>query len=97
VLTSHHYNAEHNHKVNMANSSFEDVTRFRHLGTTVTDQNLIHEEIKNRINSDNACYHSFQNIFVSRLLSKNEKIQTCKTLIFPVVLYGVKLGLFDIK
>jgi hypothetical protein len=69
------------------------MTRIRHLGTTVTDQNLIHEEIKNRINSDNASSHSVQNILSSRLLPKNDKIQTCKTLIFPVVLYAAKICL----
>jgi hypothetical protein len=29
-----------------------------YLGTTVTNQNLIQEEIKRRLNSGNACYHS---------------------------------------
>jgi hypothetical protein len=77
----------------MANRFFENVTRFRHLGTTVTDQNLIPDVIKNRINSDNACYHSIQNLLSSRLLSKNQKFEHAKTLSFPVVLYGVKLGL----
>jgi hypothetical protein len=30
---------------------------------TVTNQNLIQEEIKRRLNSGNACYHSVQNFF----------------------------------
>jgi hypothetical protein len=34
------------------------------LGTAVTNQNLIHEGIKSRLNSGNACYHSVQNLFV---------------------------------
>jgi hypothetical protein len=38
--------------------------------TTVTDQNLIQEEIKRRLNSGNACYHSVKNLLPSRLLSK---------------------------
>jgi hypothetical protein len=36
---------------------------------------LIEEEIKRRLNSDNACYHSAQNLLSSRLLSKNLKIR----------------------
>jgi hypothetical protein len=57
------------------------------LGTTVTNQNLIQEEIKRRLNSGSACYHSVQNLLFSRLLSKNLKIRICKTIIFPVVLF----------
>jgi hypothetical protein len=55
---------------------------------TVTNQNLIQEEIKKRLNSDNAYYHSVQNLLSSRLLSKNLKIRIYKTIILPVVLYG---------
>jgi hypothetical protein len=55
---------------------------------TVTNQNLIQEEIKRRLNSGNACYHSVQNLLSSRLLSKNVKIRIYRTLILPVVPYG---------
>jgi hypothetical protein len=55
--------------------------------TTVTNQNLIHEEIKRRFNSGNVCYHSVQNLLSSRLLSKNLKIRIYKTIILPVVVY----------
>jgi hypothetical protein len=54
----------------------------------ITNQNLIQEEIKRRLNSGNACYHSVQNLLPSRLLSKNIKIRIHKTIILPVVLYG---------
>jgi hypothetical protein len=49
---------------------------------------LILEEIKRRLNSANACYHSVQNLPLSRLISKNVKIRIYKTVILPVVLYG---------
>jgi hypothetical protein len=58
------------------------------LGTTVTNENLIQEEIKRRLNSGNACYHSVQNLLSSCLLSKNLKIKIYKMIILPVVLYG---------
>jgi hypothetical protein len=46
------------------------------------------EEIKNRLNSGNACYHSVQSLLSSRLLSRNIKVKIYKTMILPVVLYG---------
>jgi hypothetical protein len=55
---------------------------------TVTNQNLIQEEIKRRLNSGNACYHSVQHLPSSHLFSKNLKIRIYKTIILPVVLYG---------
>jgi len=33
------------------------VEAFKYLGTTLTDQNSIQEEIKKVLNSGNACYH----------------------------------------
>jgi hypothetical protein len=63
------------------------VAKFRYLGTTLTDQNHMHEEIKSRLNSGNACYHSVQSLLSSRLLSRNVKVKTYKTIILPVVLY----------
>jgi hypothetical protein len=43
---------------------------------TVTNQNFIQVEIKRRLNSGNACYHSMQNHLPSSLLPKNVKIRT---------------------
>jgi hypothetical protein len=65
----------------------ENVSKFKYLGMTVTNPNLMREEIKRRFNSGNACYHPVQNLLSSRLLSKNVKVRIYKT-ILPVVLYG---------
>jgi hypothetical protein len=53
-----------------------------------TDQNLFTEEIKRRLNSDNASYHSIRDLLSYHLLSKNITIRIYETIIFPVVLYG---------
>jgi hypothetical protein len=76
------------HSINIGNRSFEDVAKFKYHRTTLTDQNCMHEEIKSRLNSGNACYHSVQSLLSSRLLSRNLKVKIYKTIILPVVLYG---------
>jgi hypothetical protein len=58
-------------------------------GTIVTKQNLIQEDIKSKLNSGNACYHSDQNLQSSRLLSKKVRIIIYKTIILPV--YGCEM------
>jgi hypothetical protein len=73
---------------NDSNRSFEDVTKFKYLGTILTDKKCIQEEIKCRLNSRNAWYHSVQRLLSSRLLSRNLKVNIHKTIILPVVLYG---------
>jgi hypothetical protein len=87
MIMSRHPNSGQNQNIRIANESFENATKFRHLGTTLTSQNDIHDEIESRLNSRNACYYSVQNLLSSHL-SKNVKIKIYKTVIFSVVLYG---------
>jgi hypothetical protein len=62
------------------------VAQLKCLATSVTSQNLIQEEIKRRLNSDSACYHSVQKLSSSCLLSKDVKIKIYRTVILPVAL-----------
>ena len=57
------------------NTSIERVEEFKYLGTTITDQNSIQEEIKSKLKLGNACYHSVQNLLSSRLLFKHLNIK----------------------
>ena len=70
------------------NSTFDWVEDFKYLGTTLTNENSIAEEIKSRLRSGNACYHSVQNLLSSKFLSKNLKIKIYRIIILPIVLYG---------
>jgi hypothetical protein len=70
MLLSRQQNVGQNRDMRIANRSFENVSQFKYLGTIVTSQNLIQEEIKTRLNSGNACYHLVQNLLYSQLLSK---------------------------
>jgi len=81
-------NAGRSRNIKMDKSSFETVEQFKHLGTVLTHQNSIQEEIKSKPKSGNACYHSVQNILSSSLLSKNIKIEIYRTIILAVVSYG---------
>jgi hypothetical protein len=65
MLMSRHQNAGQNHDVRIANRSFENVAQFKYFEMTVTRRNLIREEIRRRLNSGNACYHSVQNLLSS--------------------------------
>ena len=88
MVMSRDQNAGRNHSVRIDNSTFERVEEFKYLGTILTNQNSIAKEIKIRLRSGNACYHSVENILSSRLLSKNLKIKMYRTIILLVVLYG---------
>jgi hypothetical protein len=70
MLLSHHQNAGQNHDLKIDNRCFENVAQFRYLGTTTTNQNLIQEETKRRLNSGNACYHAVQNLVFSSAVQK---------------------------
>jgi hypothetical protein len=54
------------------NSLFERAEVFKYLGTALTNQNSIQEEIKSRLN---ACYQSVHNLLSSSLLRKNFKMK----------------------
>jgi len=58
------------------------------LGTLLTQNNEIQEEIKARIHAGNRCYFGMNKLFKSRMLSMSLKVQLYRTLIRPVVMYG---------
>jgi UDP-galactopyranose mutase len=93
MVMSRDRNARRIQNMETDNSSFERVEEFKCLGRNLTNQSSIQEEIKSRLKSGKACYHSVQNLLSSSLLSKNLKIKIHRTLIFPVVLCGCETWL----
>jgi hypothetical protein len=78
MLLYNYQNAGQNHDIKTANRLFENVSQFKKLATTVTNQSLIQEEIKRKLDSGNARCHSVRNLSSSCLLCKNKKLQYTK-------------------
>jgi hypothetical protein len=57
MLLSRHQNVDQNQDKRTGDRLFGNVSQFKYLGMTSTNQNLTQEEIKGRLNSGNACYH----------------------------------------
>ena len=87
MTVSRDQNAGRIHSMKMDNSSIERVEEFKCLGTTLTDQNSIQEEIKCGLKLGNACYYSVQKLLSSSFLSKTLKIKIYRTIILPFVLW----------
>ena len=68
MIMSRDQNAGRSHSIKTDYSSFERVEEFRYLGTTITNQNSIQEEIKSGLKSGNACSYSVQNLLYSCIL-----------------------------
>jgi hypothetical protein len=73
------------------------VEEYKYVGTTLTNQNSIQEEIESRVKPENAGYHSVQNLLSSSLLFKNVKIKIYRIKILPVVLYVCELRSFTLR
>jgi len=75
VLTSRDQNVGRSHNIKIDNSSLERVEEFKYLGKTFINKISIQEEIKSRLKSGSASYHSVQNLLSSSLPSKNLNIK----------------------
>ena len=83
MIMSRDQNAGRSHNIKPDNSSIEMMEHFRYLGTNLTNQNSIQEEIKSSSKLGNGCYYSVQNLLSSSLLSKNLKINIYRTILLP--------------
>jgi hypothetical protein len=72
MIMSHHQNSGWNQNIRIANKSSGNVEKFKYLEITLTNQNYIHDEIKSRLNSGNACYHSVQKLCLLSHIKKTK-------------------------
>jgi len=75
MVMSRDQDAGRSHSIKTESSSFESVEEFKYFGKTLTADNYIQEEIKSRLKSGNAGYHSVHNLLSSNLLYKNLKLR----------------------
>ena len=87
MAMSRDQNAGRSHSIKIDNSSFERVEVFKYLGTTLTNQNSIEEEIESRLKSGIDCFHSVQNLLSSSLVTKILKIKIYRIIIFLLLLW----------
>ena len=69
----------------------------KYLGTTLTNQNSIQEEIKNILKVGNACCHLVQNLFSSSSLFEDITIEIYRSIILRVVLNGCDAWLLTLR
>jgi predicted transcriptional regulator len=62
MIISRYLNSGQNQNIRIANELYVSVATFKYLGTKLTNQNDIHDEIKSKLNSGNVCYYSVQNL-----------------------------------
>jgi hypothetical protein len=81
MVMSRDKHAGQNHNIRIDNESFERVEQFQYLGAAQKNQNSIQEEIKSRFKSGVACCHVVQSPLLTRVRSKNIKIEIYKSVI----------------
>jgi hypothetical protein len=76
MIISRHPNSGQNQNIRIAEELFENVAKFKYLGTALINQNDINGEFESRLHSGSACYNSVQNILSSRLIQKTKNLYT---------------------
>jgi hypothetical protein len=72
MVMSRDQNTGQNRYIHIGNKSFETVEQFKYLGTTLTNPNSIHAEIKSRLKSWSSCYRSVQNLVFQFTIQKRK-------------------------
>ena len=81
-------NSRREDKVMIGREEVEDVKEFVYLGATVTKEGGGTEDIKNRLSKAQGAFFNLRNIWNTRSIGRNTKIELFKTLVRPVLLYG---------
>ena len=74
--------------VEVAGLMLEVVDSFKYLGSTVTTDNDMTEEIKIRISSASKCSWAMKEVLNSRILSRRTKLQAFTAILRPIATYA---------
>ena len=74
--------------INIDRHKFEQVEKFKYLGSILSNKSEVEKEIQQRIINANRAFFSLNNLFKSRLVSQNSKIKLHRALVKPVLLYA---------
>ncbi|KAJ4450459.1 hypothetical protein ANN_01884 [Periplaneta americana] len=77
-------------EVKMGTYKFEKVKEFTYLGSILTANNDLRNEVQRRINLANRAYYSLLPIVKNKIISREIKIKIYKTLIRPIITYGTE-------
>ena len=76
--------------INISGMTLEGTTEFKYLGSTVTSNNMVEEEVKLRIAAGSRCAWAMKSILSSSMISRTTKLQTYTVVIRPIVIYGAE-------
>ena len=74
--------------INLAGIRIETVESFKYLGTVMSQNAGMAEEVTARIGAANRCYYSLTDLFKRRSISRKTKLRIYNTVIRPLLIYG---------
>ena len=75
-------------KLTVDNKHIDQVRSFSYLGTIVNGNNILEEEIRERIAKGNKAFYTNKALFKSNLVSWKSKLKLYWSVLRPIVVYG---------
>ena len=74
----------------ISDMNIERVNKFTYLGSTLSPNNDINQEVEVRISAATRAFYGLKELFTSRILSRKTKSQLYSTMVRPVLMYGAE-------
>ena len=80
---------EQKHNIKLEGQKLQQVNYFKYLGSTISHDGRVDDEIKNRTAATGRLYHMINKSFLNKKeISKNTKLTVYKTIYMPTLTYG---------